>query len=371
MPFRRFLNVLRVLFLGVCIVAVGARVAWTYHPEKVDELDQWIIKKSQQEVRSQLALARESLAAGDIDAATAHLEEVAEGTANTKRGDRLEKVRTDALTALRDVSYREGKIEEALEWANQLRKLDERILPNELARAKLFGALGMLDESKSVFEWLDDVTQGNGVYQLAYFDQLIQASQGQEALELLLRMSSGNGLARPLSDWKMRYRPADGAWSKPMPFDLAGDESVSGAVQLDAPADSLLGVRLDPPMSTAFVVEDPKLVFLLEDGTDFTLELADVGRVQNMEKLPTGWRGTAKAAPNYVINKPQIPGERQIIGLGFAAEVQPALSEVVKEFLKSDLGVRAMEEMAADHQAGGGTERTRTQLLALREVLRG
>jgi tetratricopeptide (TPR) repeat protein len=371
MPFSRFLNVLRVLFLGVCIVAVGARVAWTYHPEKVDELDQWIIKKSQQAVRSQLELAKESLAAGDTDAATAHLEKVAEGTADTKRGDRLEEVRTDALTALRDVSYREGNVEEALEWANQLHMLDERILPNELARAKLFGALGMLEESKSVFELLDDVTQGNGVYQLAYFDQLIQASQGKEALELLFRMSSGNGLARPLSDWKMLYRSANAPWSKAKFFDLAGDVSVSGAIELDAPVDSLLGVRLDPPANTTFVVEDPKLVFLLEDGTDFTLELSDVGRARHMEKMPTGWRGTAKAAPNYVINKPQVPGESQIVGIRFAAEVQPALSEAVKEFLESDLGARAMEEMAADHQAGGGTDQTRAQLLALREVLRG
>ncbi len=371
MPLRRLLNVLRVIFLGVFIAAIGARVAWTKYPEHVDKLDEWIVEASQHEARRELQSARKAQEDGEPEVAVEHLLNVAEVTEGIKRGDRLESVRAPSLMALRDHYHRTGDLEKALEWANQLHELDERNLPNELARARLMGALQMPEESLALLAWLNDLTQGQDEYGLAYFDQLVRAEQGKEAVELLLQMEKAHGLTRPMKAWEIRYRQTGTPNPAALTFDLKGEKSVRGGVEVEVAADSLTDVRIDAPRGASIFLQDPTLVLSLNDGSEVKLGLEDITRLNHLNEADGGLLCRSQQDPFMVWSAPELPAGAVITGAVFQAGLRPILPERLYEFLSSDLGTQSLQEVAAEHQAGAGTDIEHARLLKLQELLRG
>ena len=375
MPLRRFLNLLRVLFLGVCIVAIGARVVWTKYPEQVQEVDDWIVRTSEHDVRRELNRAKKAQTAGDPEKAIGHFLNVVDATEGIKRGDRLEVVRTPSLIALRDHHYGEGRLEEALAWADKLHELDERNLANELARAKLFGSLGKVDESIALLAWLNDLTQGKSQYELAHFDQLVSAARGKEAVEVLVGMKAASGIELPLKGWEIRYRLTETPWSKVVGFDLGldlGDEDVSqGGIALGVPADTLREIRIDAPRGASLLAKQVRVVLALSDGKEFILGLSDITRLNQLEEVDGGLRGSAKSDPFMVMTVPELASDVDITDVTLELHMVPVLPPRISDFLESELGARSLEEVAADYGAGGGTPADRARLQELKDILNG
>ena len=376
MPLRRFLNFLRLLFLGVCIAAIGARVVWTEYPDQVQRADDWIVRNVGHKVRRELTRATKAEKAGDPEAALRHYLKVVEDTEGTKRGDRLEEVRAPSLIALRDHHYGEGRLEEALAWADKLHELDERNLANELSRAKLLGALGKTDESIALFAWLNDLTQGISQYETAYFNQLVQSERGPEAVELLVRMQSASGLELPLKGWEMRYRLPESPKTNVTGFDLEGEEAgggitARGGVALGVPADAIQEVRIDAPRGASLLAKQVRLIVSLSDGQEATLGLKDVTRLNQLVEVDGGIRGNAKSDPFMVMALPEISGDVDITEITLELDLAPVFPQHINDFLESDLGARSLQEVAADYEAGGGTDADRARLLELQEILNG
>lgn len=396
MSLRRTLNLLRIFFLGLCIAAIGARVAWTKYPDQVDRVDNWIVRTAEHRVRRELNRARTAKEAGKNEVALEHLLNVAESTDEIKHGDRLEGLREMALTYLRDEYRRLGQLEESMRWADELHELNERNTMNELARAKLLGELGQFEEpvvqvepieydeygkilnpppptmtekSIALFARLDDLTEGRAVVELPYLEQLVRAEQGTDALELLLRMKEGSGLDLPLDGWELRYRVPGTAWSDAVFIDLDGEGVPSGSVALEVPAEGFREVRLDVPRGASVIGKRPMLELSLSDGASVTVHLGNLQRLNQLEAIEEGFRGVSMSDPYLVFDVPELAGDVTVTGATLQLELLPVMPERVRSFLESDLGAAALKELESRYQAEGASASSLARLQKLKDVL--
>lgn len=376
MPIRRFLNVLRVVFLMVFVVAIGARVVWAKYPKLVDDADAWVVATHGHEARRFVRRGLKAKAAGESEAMVAHFTSAAEATSDVKNGDRLEVTRRTALSHLRDACSTASKPQDALEWSQELHKLDERDTKNELARAKLLLQLGNEEEGLALLARLADLGQGSAELETPYFEALLRGGFGTRALARILESKGPGVLDLPLDNWEVRSQGPGKGWSANTRYSMApaapgadAKGSLYGATYaIETPAGGLTALRFDLPRAARVRVADPVFVLSLSNGTERSFSLADISRFRQLKEVDGGFIAHSENDPFFVIPVPDLDPDLTVKSVSVSAQLHRMLPEQIQSFLASPEGRRALSEL--DQQAPSrGTVRDRIE--QLKELLHG
>lgn len=350
---RRLLRLLPDLgrgLLALGALGVGATWAvWQWAPQRVDELDRWIIERYMAPHAEAFAAAERDLAA-DPDRGIAALETLLEQLADTEKNDRLEVIKRRALDLVTTHLLARGRNAEAAQWAATWSEFDPMDFRAPLVRAKAIGAtpgreaeglailaglFQRLPAARSVFQQYLAVLRARGdragaVAALArHLDTGMTPAWEPDTAGLLWEMfwDTGAGFG---GDRKARLAPVwFGERTLRLPFTLP-----AGTVRL----------RLDLPAGEPLVVMAPRLLG----------DLGGAGRL-SLQELPADLRelsrpradllASAGTADPYVIWRLARPLPAELRGVLEFEVLQPVPDHIVELLAAPEL--RALEAQLA------------------------
>lgn len=364
---RRLLQILRVLFLGICSLAATTQFIWERHPDWVFWVDEHLKSHSIHRERRELQRGRELLQAGERAQGLEELGRLADSMENVLNGDRLGPTRVQTLRALIEGHDAAGDLDKALRRSDELHAFDPRLVASELERASLLSRTGKTDQAMATLAPIRALTKIASLeISTRLLTELIRAGDVDGALELLVALGDRGPLGWPLHGWEVRQRTADG-WSAPSRFSFSPPDQPGTAhydTTIELPAKGPDGqpaawaeLRIDAPRGAAFRLRAPTLTLLAPDGTvagEFGMN--DMGKPRHMVLEDDVLSAFGHADPYITVPS---PGTEPLsaLSLRLQFELQTALPANLLEVLAGPMAADSVSRLRKKLEAEDSWDR--------------
>lgn len=352
MTSRRFLNLIRFVCLACAAAAIATAWSWDRIRVHIDPWDEARIAGLMGGPEAALAGAIDQLRAGQREDGIKELMDLGKGLSSVRLGSRLEHVKTTTLDLLCGELLAADRLDEALEWSDELLRFNPRDFPARVRRGEIHRRLGNEAEELMDLEAAYAVGAASGAGVAPYVEAMTRRGDREAVASALLGAGSVSALEVPLSGWEFRSATGpDFAFQAADPMTLAAAKPTAAETssrltwRLDAGAAprTVRSVRVDLPSACLARIGAVAVRLRTTGGDERELDLDDLVVANHMTRSPEGALIAGGELDPYIILMAQTGPEESLLPVEEVASVEifldvaPSLSDSVRDLFQGGL----------------------------------